>query len=202
MRQNMPKRFWRTCRQRGKSKIPALFAAAVCACHTAPQTLTPKQVAAISPEQGATSSKLIPDKNSPEVQLGPNEEFVPPQLARTNPMPAYPADLLSLHLPQRVVSARVTFDERGQAIDAVPSPIGETTHDQYETAFWNAVSESVKRWHCFPPRIRKFRDGPDADGDGKPDYRILSAERVFKTFFDVAFTFEVVNGQPVVKSGQ
>ena len=180
----------------------ALFAAALWACHSAPQTLTPKPVATISPEQGAISAKLLPDRNSPEVQLGPNEEFVPPQLARSNPNPDYPASLLSLHLPPRVVSARVTFDEQGRAIEVTPSAIGETTHDQYTQAFWGAVSEALLRWHCSPPRIRKWRDGPDADGDGKPDYRILAAQRVFKTFFDVAFTFDVVNGQPVVKSGQ
>jgi hypothetical protein len=202
MRLSMLRKSSRTCRPRGKSKIPALFAAVFCACHSAPQTLTPKPIATISPEQGAISSKLLPDRNSPQVQLGPNEDFVPPQLARSNPIPDYPAGLLPLHLPQRIVSARVTFDEQGRAIEAVPSPIGETTHDQYEPAFWSAVAEAMHQWHCSPPRIRKFRDGPDADGDGKPDYRILSAQRVFKTFFDVAFTFEVVNGQPVVKSGQ
>jgi hypothetical protein len=57
-----------------------------------------------------------------------------------------------------------------------------------------------KNWRCEPPHIRKFRPGPDNDHDGKPDYRIMVAQSTLKTFFDVSFSFEVVNGEPVVKS--
>jgi hypothetical protein len=48
--------------------------------------------------------------------------------------------------------------------------------------------------------IRKFRPGPDSDGDGKPDFLIMSSQRSLKTFFDLTFSFEVVDGQPIVKS--
>jgi len=45
-----------------------------------------------------------------------------------------------------------------------------------------------------------MRDGPDLDGDGKPDYDIVSARKVLKAFFDIAFRFEIVNGKPVVRT--
>jgi hypothetical protein len=180
-------------------RIDALVFAALTGCAHQPQTLKPRDLIGISPASGAVAAKLVPDPNSPELKLGPGEEYVAPQLSTSNRPPKYPADLLPLDLPRHSASVRVTFDENGRPIDVIASPIGEITHDQYESAFMAAVEEAVRRWHCYPARIRKFRDGPDNDGDGKPDYRILSAQRILKTFFDVTFTFEVVDGHPVVK---
>jgi hypothetical protein len=48
----------------------------------------------------------------------------------------------------------------------------------------------------FVPKILR----PDSDGDGKPDYRIMTAQTTLKTFFDLSFTFEVIDGQPVVRA--
>lgn len=183
-------------------RLDAVLIVAVTFCAHQPQSIKPRDIATISPSSGAVSAKLVADPSGPELKLGPGEEFVAPQLLRTNPPPKYPADLLSLNLPRRAASVRVTFDESGHVIDVGPSPVGETTHDQYEPAFTAAVRDAVQTWRCYPPRIRKFRDGPDADGDGKPDYRILASQRTLKTFFDVTFVFEVINGQPVVKAGQ
>ena len=134
------------------------------------------------------------------MQLGPDEEFVQPRLRPDNPPPKYPAELIPLRLGPHTVSLRVTFDEQGAAWRVEPSPIAESTDDPYRSAFENALKETLMRWKCQPPRIRKFRPGPDSDGDGKPDFRIMTAQRTLKTFFDLSFTFEVVNGQPVVRS--
>lgn len=170
------------------------------ACRTAPQAIKPKDVAAISPASGEVSAKLVADPNAPTVQLGPNEQFLAPHLRPENPRPVYPAQLIALHLPPHTVSLRVTFDEEGSAWKVERSPIAESTDDPYRDAFETAVKETLMRWKVQPPRIRKFRDGPDSDGDGKADYRIMTAQQTLKTFFDLSFSFEVVNGQPVVKS--
>jgi hypothetical protein len=170
------------------------------ACRSAPQAIKPKDVAAISPASGEVSAKLVVDPNAPTVQLGPNEEFIAPHLRPENRPPVYPPELVPLQLPPRTVSLRVTFDEQGAAWKVEPSPIARSTDDQYRGAFENAVKETLMRWKVQPARIRKFRDGPDSDGDGKPDYRIMTAQQALKTFFDLSFSFEVLNGQPVVKS--
>jgi hypothetical protein len=170
------------------------------ACRTAPQAIKPKDVAAISPASGEVSAKLVADPNAPTVQLGPNEQFIAPHLRPENPPPAYPAQLISLHLPPHTVSLRVTFDEQGAALQVEPSPIAKSTEDQYRGVFEKAVTDTLMRWKVQPPRIRKFRDGPDSDGDGKPDYRIMTAQQALKTFFDLSFSFEVLDGQPVVRS--
>ena len=116
-----------------------------------------------------------------------------------NRPPEYPPELLPLALRPHTVAVRAIFNESGRVMEIVKSPLGESTDDAYRPQFESAVRHAVEEWRCQPPRIRKFRPGPDADHDGKPDYRILAAERILKTFFDLAFSFEVINGQPVVK---
>jgi hypothetical protein len=179
----------------------SLLAIALFACRSSPQQLKPQNRIATSPASGAVSAKLVPDPNSPELKLAPGEEYIAPQLRPGNPPPEYPSGLVPLHLPPHIVSVRVTFDEYSHVIDIARSPVGQSTNDEHQPAFEEAVRSAVKRWICYPAKIRRFRDGPDNDGDGKPDYRIMTAERFLKTFFDVTFTFEVINGHPVVKSG-
>lgn len=195
MRRNTLKRFLPTCRRRVRNRISALLAAALWACHSAPQTLKPTEVAQISPAQGAVSAKLVPDPDSPDVKLAPGEEYVPPQLMPGNPKPQYPPDLVKRNLSPHVVSVRATFGENSKLLDLRQSPVAATTHDDYTPAFEAAVRDSLEKWICYPARIRTFRQGSG-------DFRILSSQRLLKTYFDLSFTFEIENGQPVVKSAQ
>ena len=205
MRRNTPRKSSQTCGRPGRRSSKAIaicFLAASAACRSAPQTIRAQELAEISPAQGAVSAKLVPDPNSPEVHLAPGEEYVPPQLMPGNPKPQYPPELVSRSLAPHVVSVRVTFGESSRVLDMAASPVGENTGDEYAPAFERAVHDAVQKWVCYPARIRTFRDGPDTDGDGKPDYRIMKSQRTLKTYFDLSFTFEIVNGQPVVKSAQ
>ena len=56
------------------------------------------------------------------------------------------------------------------------------------------------QWKVFPAEIRKMKGGPDLDGDGKPDYQIVTGRKILKAFFDIAFRFEMVDGKPLVRS--
>ncbi len=171
------------------------------ACHSqmASETISSREVATITASSAAVSLKLVPDPASPNVKLGPDEDYVMPQLSPSNPSPVYPRHLVALHLKSHTVVLRITFDERGLPSEIASSPIAASTENQYQREFESAAKEALAQWKCRPPRIRKFRPGPDADGDRKPDYRILHSQRVLKTFFDVSFAFEVINGVPVVK---
>lgn len=169
-------------------------------CRTRPaDSLSSRDRLAMTPARGGVAVKLIPDPQSPNVQLGPDEELVQPQLNRSNAMPVYPPQLVTLHLPPHTVVLRVMFDEDGRVLSIAKSPIRASTEDDHAAEFEAAVGQALASWKCYPPRIRKFRPGPDTDNDGKPDYRIMVAQRALKTFFDLSFSFEVVNGQPVVK---
>ena len=172
----------------------SLFAALLLACRSTPQALKPRDLVTISPASGAVSAKLVPDPNSPELKLGPGEEYIAPQLMPGNPMPPYPAELIPLHLPLHVVAVRATFGEYDHAIDVSPSPVVQSTHDKYDAAFEASVRATVMHWVCYAAKIRKFRDGPG--------YRIMTAERRLKTFYDISFSFDIVDGHPVVKSAQ
>lgn len=177
--------------------ILLLFAAA---CRTPdPGTLSSHEVATIAPPEGGVSAKLIADPNAPSVELAEGEEFVKPRLIGTNAMPVYPADLVPLHLRTHTVVLRVTFDDIGHAAEIAESPVAQSTQDEYTARFEAATRDALQAWRCFPAKIRKFRPGPDNDGDGKADYRVMDFECTLRAFFDVAFSFEVVNGQPVVR---
>jgi hypothetical protein len=177
-----------------------LFLIWLLACRPSPPpVLTTREVAEISASSGAVSATLISDPNAPSVNLGPGEEFVPAQLAHWNRPPWYPSELVSLNLKPHKVVLRITFDEKGRICDMAESPLERSTATEHRARFEEAARFAVAEWECHPPQIRKFRPGPDSDGDGKADYRIMTDRRLFKTFFDVAFTFEVVNGQPVVR---
>ena len=38
----------------------------------------------------------------------------------------------------------------------------------------------------------------DLDADGKPDYRIVTLSEVVSVYYDIRFTFEIVDGKRVV----
>lgn len=177
-----------------------LLLAAACRTPTA-ATLSSREVATIAPAEGGVSAKLIADPNAPSVQLVEGEEFVKPRLLGSNAMPVYPPDLVPLNLKPHTVVLRVTFDDLGQAVDIAESPVAESTQDASTPKFEAAARDALRTWRCFPARIRRFHPGPDNDGDGKADYRIMDFECTLRAFFDVSFSFEVVNGQPVVKQG-
>ncbi len=166
---------------------------------SAPRQMHQREIAEISSRSAAVSAKLVEDPTAPGVQLGPGEEYTRPQLMPGNPKPEYPPELVAKNLPLHVVSVRVTFAEDGRAVDISSSPLAESTEDEYTPRFLAEVRKAVAGWTCWPAQIRKFRPGDDLDGDGKPDYRIVAGQKILKTYFDMSFSFEVVNGQPVVK---
>jgi hypothetical protein len=149
---------------------------------------------------GSVTAKLIADPNAPSVKLPPGEVYVQPQVMRGNPMPEYRADLIPLKLAPHVVVVRITSNEQSRIEDVRPSPLGGSTEGQYSGRFQEAVAQAVANWKVFPAEIRRMKNGPDLDNDGKPDYDIVTARRVLKAFFDIAFRFEIVDGKPVVRT--
>ena len=64
-----------------------------------------------------------------------------------NQPPAYPAALLPLALPPRVVTARLVVDADGRVTDAAPVDLDAT--DQ-SGAMFASVRDAVLRWRFFP----------------------------------------------------
>ena len=61
-----------------------------------------------------------------------------------------------------------------------------------------AALAAVNLWRFWPAYIRSFRPGDDYDGDGRPDYEILTGESSTKVFLDFQFVFEVREGRGIV----
>jgi hypothetical protein len=154
------------------------------------------------PDRGSVTATLIPAPDAPSMHLGPGEVYVAPQIMRGNPLPEYPPDLIPLKLAPHAVVVRITSNEYSGIDDVHPSPLGGTTDDQYRQRFEDAVSAAVSRWKVFPAVIRREKPGADLDGDGKPDYTIVTASKRLKAFFDIEFDFEVANGKALVRSGK
>lgn len=171
------------------------------ACRTQTPSLTTRDIAELSEGSGAVSARLIRDPNAPAVNLGPDEQFVPATLDHGNPPPQYPEDLVRLGLASHRIVARIVFEEGGHVVDVGPSPLERSTESRWASRFDAAVCEALLHWRVWAPEVRKFRPGPDSDGDGQPDFRVMVDRKRLKSFFDVAFTFEVVNGEPVVRQG-
>ena len=167
-----------------------LMLAATACSHTIPA------ITVVPVKNSAVALNLLPDPNASQAHPAPGEEFSPPQLYRENPLPVYPAGLLPLNLGRRYVVLRVLFDESGLVGDILNSPIARSTQDIYTPSFEEAAREAVLQWRCSPPQIRKFRQEHLEDGTS---YSVLVRETRFKTFFDIQFSFEVVEGKPVVK---
>lgn len=180
--------------------IVTLLALAACRSASVPPPAPPPPPPRDDPDRGAVFAKLVPDPNAPSINLGPDEEYISPQIMPGNPLPEYPPDLVPLRLPPHTIVVRFIANERSRVEQIIPSPLGGTTDDAYCPRFEESVHAALANWRVYPARIRKLRPGPDSDGDGKPDYRIMIAQKTLKSFFDISFVFEVVDGKGVVRS--
>ncbi len=141
----------------------------------------------------------IVDPNAPTRHIRHDEEYVQPRPAAENQLPKYPPALLPQRLPPQRVGIRFTIDRNGAVRDVVQSAVAETTEDA-DPLIVNAVRDVVSRWSFSPPRVRTLKDGPDADDNGIPDYRVLDREDVISVYYDLQFTFEVIDGRGVVRT--
>jgi hypothetical protein len=180
----------------------ALLAVAIAlSCRSVPLPRSKPAPPAEDPSRGQVSVNLVADPNAPAVHLGPNEQFMQAQAMTTKPLPEYPPDLIPLHLPKQIVVIRVLIDERGRILDIKQSPLVASTPGPHLEEFEASVRTAVQQWRFYSASIRKFKLGPDLDGNGKPDYTIVTAQQPLKAFFDISFVFEVVNGKATVRTG-
>ncbi len=179
--------------------VRLVMALAIVGCATKPRTVVAPPQPAPSNDRGNVAAKLLVDPGGPAARLGPGEEYVQPQFTPGNPLPEYPPELVKLHLPPQTVTARLFVDE-SRHVTLAASPLQASTEGPYLPQFDANVRAALEKWSVWPPMIRKFKPGPDLDGDGTSDYRVLVDHLVLRAYFDLAFTFEVVNGEAVVRS--
>mgnify|MGYP003584339952 FL=1 len=128
--------------------------------------------------------------------LADNESFLMPLDDMKNAQPAYPQNLLSQHLPPRVVCLRVGIDEKGAVTVVAKAPVSEICPKGAEPEFL-AASETVAKTWKFDPALRcVFRNAKDKEravascdgGKGIPQAVTLTYR----------IQFEQVDGKPKV----
>ena len=183
--------------QRQASVVPVLMAIAAAAC------ASKKPLSAIAPPppsapEGKTSFNYIFDPSNPALGLPADVQFVRPHPKETTSLPRYPERALAARDGPHHEIVRIVIDAHGSVSQVLDSPMGRSDDGPFAAEYRRAVEEAVRGWRYDPGTLRRVEDGPDHDGDGKPDYKIMTSSETVAVYYDIRFTFEIVDGQGVV----
>lgn len=162
--------------------------------HAAPIAPSPP-----SPE-GKASYKYILDPANPALNLPADVQFVRPMPVDMKTLPKYPERALAAHDGPHRELVRIVIDSEGGVGQVLDSPMGPSDGGPFAADFRRAVDDAVRTWRFEPGEFRHVADGADKDGDGKPDYKIMTSWDRVAVYYDIRFTFEIVEGRGVVKT--
>jgi len=115
-------------------------------------------------------------------------------------LPKYPERALAAHdAPHREI-VRIVIDTRGIVSQVSDSPMGQSDGGPFAQDYRRAVDDAVRTWRYQPGVLQHVVPGNDLDADGKPDYKVVTSSDVVAVYYDIAFTFEIVDGKGVVKA--
>jgi len=151
--------------------------------------------------KGVTGVRVLahPDAGASEPE-GEVLDATPAYASEDNALPGYPAGALADACPDASVAIRVTVSTQGDATLLREVPGRPVPEDACHRAFWEATLAAVRGWKFAPAYRQTPRDGPDGDGDGRPDYRWMDQEPI-AIYLDFEFSFRIVEGRGEVGSG-
>jgi hypothetical protein len=151
--------------------------------------------------EGVVSFEQIRDPSArpPEADVG--QEYRRPVLEEGFALPAYPPEALAANAPPTEVAVRLVVGTDGSVASVTPSPLAAPPESEWEELFYRVVRDAVAGWRYEPCELRELEDGPDLDGDGSPDYRLVVASSPVQVYLDVMFRFEIVAGTGQVSMG-
>ena len=175
--------------------LPALLAAACAQKKPAPAFVPPPP-----PPEGKTKYSYIFDPGNPALGLPEDVQFIRPFPQDTKTLPKYPENALAAHDgPHREV-VRFIIDTHGSVDKVVDSPVEASDGGPYAADYRRAVEEALRTWRYEPGVFRHVKPGEDKDGDGKSDYKVMTSSEIVPVYYDVRFTFEIVDGMGVVRT--
>jgi hypothetical protein len=135
-----------------RAKLLAVHAAAgtlaclLVACRTQPP---------LEPERtGHVGAQIVETEGAERYRVDPGSFYDYPVPAPSNPMPAYPPDLLAAQLPPVRIRVRVIVSEAGLVSQVTPIDPSDAVHPR----FIAAVQDAVLRWRYMP--LVKVERGP------------------------------------------
>jgi len=150
--------------------------------------------------EGKAIYKYIFDPANPALGLPEDVQFHQPWPVETATLPKYPERALAVHDGPHREIVRIVVDTHGNVGQVLDSPMGRSDGGPFAADYRRAVDEAVRTWRYQPGVLRHVADGADKDGDGKPDYKIMTSSDPIAVYYDLRFTFEIVDGKGVVKT--
>jgi hypothetical protein len=169
---------------------------AVGCAHTKPPTVGPPPPPVLP--EGKTSFNYIFDPSNPALGLPADVQFVRPHPMETTSLPKYPESALAARDGPHREIVRIVIDTEGHVSRVGDSPMGRSDGGPFAEDYRRSVEAAVKTWRYDPGTLRHVEDGPDHDGDGKPDYKVMTSWELVAVYYDIRFTFEIVDGKGVV----
>lgn len=172
-----------------------------CAAKKPPHATAPP-TAPRPPAEGKTRYSYIFDPANPALGLPADVQFLRPMARETKTLPVYPAAALAAHdTPHREV-VRIVIDDHGSVGQVSDSPMERSDDGPFAADYRRAVDSAVRTWHFQPGVLQHVRDGEDKDGDGKADYKVMTSWEHVAVYYDIRFTFEIVDGKGIVGVGE
>lgn len=171
--------------------VPIVIVVAAAACASGPVAAPPSRATA---GVGAVSFNQIPDPTAQPPSADGNREYLRPRLEEGFKLPGYPDQALAAAAPASDVVVRVVIATDGSVASVEPSPLAAPPTDEWGPLFYEAVREAVSAWRYDPCQLRVLEDGPDRDGDGRPDFQLVVDSTPLAVYLDLSFRFEIVDG--------
>ena len=126
-------------------------------------------------------------------------QFSRPRPTETTTLPNYPGRALAAHDGPHREIVRIVIDTHGIVSQVGDSPLGQSDGGRFAADYRRAVDDAVRTWRYQAGALLHVVPGHDLDGDGKPDYKVVTSWDVVAVYYDIRFTFEIVDGKGVVR---
>lgn len=161
-----------------------------------PPSIPPQQ--APPPEtthEGRSTATFLFDPSNPALTLGADVRFDRPRPRDTKTLPVHPDAALAASYGTHREIVRIVIDDKGRVTQVGDSLLGASDGGPFAIEFRSAVDTAVRAWTFDPGVIRHVSDGNDLDGDGQADYLVTTDYQIVSVYYDVRFTFEIVDGK-------
>ena len=172
--------------------LVVVCASSLCSCATIRSQVSSAHANPLRSGDVQSTAVQAPKNERYEAVLG--TRFEQPVPFPENPVPVYPADLLSQRLSPIEVHVRLVVDKHGVVSESrLTTPTGGQT-----SAFSAAVISATLQWHFLPLVEIKAGPGTSSIFVGDTEFQYAGEATALPFHQDYAFVFSQVDGSPSV----